>query len=187
MAFDEFERVGATIRDVAAPDVVPANLDDTDLAILTALVEDARLSQRQLAVKLGISAPTVGERMSKLERNGVITHYAAQLNWAALGYPQVVHLTMTASRADVTDILVQLWEIPEIESVSVVTGDFDLLVKLRVRDYSHMRSILLDRVWQIQGPSKSTTILGVAEMPERNFARGILQQMIAKRPKDGEQ
>lgn len=181
MATDATDELSLTIRDVAAPDVSPANFDDTDLAILAALAEDARLSQRQLAAKLGVSAPTVGERMTRLERSGVITHYAAQLNWAALGYPQVVHLSMTASRADVTEIMSALWEIPEIESVSVVTGDFDLLVKLRVRDYNHMRTILLDRVWKIQGPSKSTTILGVAEMPDKNFALGIVQQMIARR------
>jgi len=172
----------AGIRAVAAPDVEPAAVDDTDLAIIRALVEDARLSQRQLATLLKVSAPTVGERMARLERAGVIVRYTAEINWAALGYGLTVHLSINAeNRFAVYDVMTELWKIPEIEDVSIVTGTLDLLVRLRVRDFTHMRSVLMDKVWEIPAIKTTTTSMTVAEMPAKNFPAGIVEDMISQR------
>jgi Lrp/AsnC family transcriptional regulator for asnA, asnC and gidA len=166
------------VRDLAVSQGAPIALDEIDLAMLQVLVTDGRISQRQLAVKLGVSAPTVGERMTRLERAGVITGYSAQINLAAVGYGQTVYLSVKAAPgSDLSDIMSKLWAIPEINEILVVTGEIDLLARLTVRDYTHLRAILIDKVWQIDGMQGMTTILSIAEMPSKNISMGVLRQM----------
>lgn len=163
---------------MVAPATARVDLDEIDLALLKELVSDGRASQRHLASALGISTPTVSERMAKLERAGVITGYAAQIDWVAVGYTETVYLSVTAAAGfDVADVMSALWEIPEIQEVNLITGDLDLLVRLRVQDHAHLRSLLMDRVWQIPGLQGTSTLLSVGEMPAKNFADGLLTQM----------
>jgi DNA-binding Lrp family transcriptional regulator len=71
----------------------------------------------------------------------------------------------------------KLWAIPEIHEILVVTGEIDLLALLSVRDYTHLRAILIDKVWQIDRVQAMTTILSIAEMPSKNISKGILNQL----------
>lgn len=168
----------SSIGQYAVVPSAPAALDEIDLRLLRLLSEDARLSQRALARELGMSAPAIGERVARLERQGVITGYSARLNWSAIGYPTTVYLTVVA----VLDyeqglIMTALAEIPEVEEIMLVTGDIDLLVRVRVRDYTHLRDLLLNRVWQIEGIQRTETSMTIAEMPPTNTAVRLLAAM----------
>ncbi|MFK0007696.1 Lrp/AsnC family transcriptional regulator [Paenarthrobacter sp. NPDC090520] len=168
----------AGVRRVTAPTVTPTPLDELDLALLKELVTDARASQRTLAATLGVSAPTIGERMARLERTGVIRGYSAQVNWSAVGFTEIVFLSVTASEgSDVAEIMAQLWEIPEVQDVNLVTGNLDLLVRLRVRDNNHLKALLMDKIWQIAGTQGTSTMMTVAEMPPKAFAQDLITQM----------
>lgn len=171
----------ARIREVAAPAREPYVLDALDSALLKILVEDCRTSQRQIATQLGVSAPTVGERIARLERNGVITGFSAQVDWAAVGYGQVVFLSIEAADGyDVATIMAGLWELAEVEDVTLVTGDLDLLIRMRVRDYGELRTLLMEQVWRIPGIQRTATLLSVAEMPAKNFGEGLLGKLEAE-------
>jgi Lrp/AsnC family leucine-responsive transcriptional regulator len=61
-------------------------LDDVNLRLLAELVEDARLTQAELGRRVGLSAPAVAERLSRLERDGVISGYRTEVSPAALGF-----------------------------------------------------------------------------------------------------
>ena len=168
----------ARIRDVAISGHAVHPVDELDMALLKILVTDCRASQRNLAASLGVSAPTVGERIARLERAGVITGYRAEINWSAVGYGQVVILSVQAAPDhDVSTMMVALWEMAEVEDVTLVTGDLDLLVRMRVRDYAHLRQLLMDQVWQIVGMQRSTTLLAVAEMPTKEFGLRLLEKI----------
>ncbi len=157
-------------------DVVP--LDDIDLALIRMLCRDSRTSQRQLARQLGVSAPTVGERIARLERVGVLRGYTVLLDWEALGYGVRVYLSVTAGDGfDVAAIMKSLWAIPEVEDVSIVTGSMDMVVRMRVRDHAHLRALLLDHVWQIQGMQRTETHIAMAEMPAKDYAALLLDRM----------
>jgi Lrp/AsnC family leucine-responsive transcriptional regulator len=174
---DDGSAILGGIRDVVQSEGGATHLDETDMALLRALVEDGRISQRQLSVKLGVSAPTVSERMTRLERSGVIRGYSADINWAAVGYGQIVYLSIRAATgSDVSDVMARLWEVPEVEEMSVVTGDLDLLAKLRVEDYNHLRQVLMDSVWQIAGIQTTSTMLSIAQMPPKNFATELISR-----------
>jgi len=153
-----------------------ARLDPTDIRILGLLAADARLSQRALGRELHMSPPAVGERMARLERDGVIRGYTVDIDWTALGYGTVVYLSVTAS-TDRGSILSALHAIPEVQGIAVVTGSMDLLARVRVRDHEHLRQLLFKRVWAIEGVERTETFLCLAEMPAKDFARELLATM----------
>lgn len=166
------------VKDVAANTPASVALDDLDLALLKELSLDGRASQRALAAALNVSTPTISERMTRLEKSGVVTGYAAQIDWGVVGFSETVYLSITAeSGFDVAAVMTELWAIPEVQELDLVTGELDLLVRLRVRNNAHLRELLMNRVWQVAGVQGTSTLLSVAEMPRKNFADGLLRQM----------
>jgi Lrp/AsnC family leucine-responsive transcriptional regulator len=164
-----------SISEYAAPPAPAVPLDDIDLRLLQLLTVDARISQRGLARELGMSAPAIAERVARLERQGVILGYSARLDWGALGFPTTVLITITANQGYRQGLIMrELMEIPEIDDVLLVTGDVDLIVRARVRDHTHLRELLLNRVWQIDGILRTETSLTIAEMPAKNSAAELL-------------
>ncbi|MGH3437190.1 MAG: Lrp/AsnC family transcriptional regulator [Sciscionella sp.] len=159
----------------------PAALDTTDLRMLLLLSEDARISQRSIARELGMSAPAVADRLARMQRQGVIEGYGVRLNWSALGYPTIVYLTVTALQGyEQGMIMTKLAALPEVEQVMLVTGNIDMLVRVRVRDHTHLRHLLINNVWQIEGIQRTETSLSIAEMTPKNTASALLGDMIER-------
>lgn len=172
----------AGLAAVAVPPSRTLSLDAVDKRILAVLSRDARISQRGLSRELGMSAPAVGERIARLERAGVISGYTVTLDWAALGYV-TCHLAVTASQgADQSKVMASLYELPEVEEIMVITGSLDMLAKLRVRDHAHLRRLLLERVWQIEGLQRTETFLSLAEMPAKQPALHLFNVDEDERP-----
>jgi Lrp/AsnC family transcriptional regulator, leucine-responsive regulatory protein len=168
----------ARLADVASPTVEKVELDDLDLTLLRALADDARQSQRALARAVGMSPPAIADRLARLERVGAIRGYRVDLDWAALGYPVVVYLAVTAGPGmDLSEIIRAIRELPEAQDMSVVTGGLDLLVRLRVRDHTHLRELLLGAIFRIPGVQRTETFLSLADAEPDNFAEALLDQM----------
>jgi Lrp/AsnC family transcriptional regulator for asnA, asnC and gidA len=170
------------VTEVSGPPTPEADVDDLDLALLRALAADARQSQRSLARQIEMSAPAVADRLARLERAGVIRGYRVDVDWAALGYPVVVYLTVTAGAgSDLSEIIREIQELPEAEDMSVVTGRLDLLVRLRVRDHMHLRELLLTKIFQISGVQRTETLLSLTDIEPANFTAGLLEDMSQRR------
>ena len=168
----------ARLAEVASPSTEKVEVDDLDLTLLRALAADARQSQRALARAVGMSPPAIADRLARLERLGAIRGYRVELDWAALGYPVVVYLAVSANPgADLSEIARSIRTLPEAQDMSVVTGAFDLLVRLRVRDHTHLRELLLNTIFQIPGVQRTETFLSLADAEPENFAEGLLDQM----------
>ncbi|MFI7067676.1 Lrp/AsnC family transcriptional regulator [Kribbella sp. NPDC050124] len=150
-----------------------ADLDSIDLRLLDLLSRDARASQRRIARELGISPPTVGERIARLERDGVIRGYRAEVDWGALGFPMQAFASIVAASRQ-AHVLRALYEIREVEQVSVVTGSMDLLARLRVRDSTHLRRVLLESIWEIPGVTRVETLISLAETAHKDLLPGLL-------------
>jgi DNA-binding Lrp family transcriptional regulator len=144
----------------------PVPLDDLDRDLLRRLAADPRISQRRLAQETGVSAPAVGDRIARLERNGVIRGYTITVDWAALGYPVLVYIPMIiAPGAGLAQIMAQLREIPELDELLVVTGTYDLMARFRLRDHAHLQQLLLDDLWPVNGLQRIETFLSLGEVP----------------------
>ena len=168
----------AKLTEVASPSTPKAEVDELDLALLRALAADARQSQRSLARQIEMSPPAVADRLARLERSGVIRGYRVDIDWAALGFPVVVYLAVTAGAGmDQSEIIQAISALPEAEDMSVVTGSLDLLVRLRVRDHAHLRELLLAKIFTINGVQRTETFLSLADVEPANFTAAMLAQM----------
>jgi Lrp/AsnC family transcriptional regulator, leucine-responsive regulatory protein len=168
----------ARLAEIASPSPERVEVDDLDLTLLRALAADARQSQRALARAVGMSPPAIADRLARLERAGAIRGYRVDIDWAALGYPVVVYLAVTAGPGmDLSEIIRAIRALPEAQGMSVVTGAFDLLVRLRVRDHAHLRDMLLNSIFQIPGVQRTETFLSLAEAEPDNSAMALLDQM----------
>ncbi len=135
-------------------------LDDLDRKILTRLMEDGRITWAQLAAEVGLSAPSVTERVRKLEKLGVIEGYAALVN------PEVVGCGMLAFVAvELTDpnhhaeMLREAQATPEIQEYHIVAGDYDYLLKLRCRDSRELERLLRETVRSIAGVARTNSTI----------------------------
>jgi Lrp/AsnC family transcriptional regulator for asnA, asnC and gidA len=165
-----------SLMTVAPPESPAVPLDEVDRRILVLVSQDSRRSQRALARELGMSAPAVGDRLSRMERLGVIQGYGVRVDWSAVGYPMTVYLTITAVQGyQQSPIVAEISRIPELESLDIVTGAIDMLARLRVRDHAHLRR-LLSRIWEIEGVQRTETSLSIVGLEEKNVVAELLAE-----------
>jgi DNA-binding Lrp family transcriptional regulator len=128
------------------------SLDELDSRIIGFLTGDARMSARAIARRLDVSPGTVSHRISRLTRRSVISGYRTLINAEALGYDLHAILGLQTEQGPVLDDAVRdLLEIPEVEAVHIVTGQWDLLAELRLRDHSHLLDVLRNKIYRIAG------------------------------------
>jgi DNA-binding Lrp family transcriptional regulator len=112
------------------------NLDETDVKVLKALTEDARLSSRQIAKKCQISVGTALARIKKMEEDGVIKGYTALLDQEKLGYELTVVTEITVSKGRLLEMENEIARIPNVCSVYDLTGmsDAAIIAKFKNRE-----------------------------------------------------
>jgi Lrp/AsnC family leucine-responsive transcriptional regulator len=117
-------------------------LDETDARILEALSRDGRLPMKDLAQKVGLSAPSVTERVKRLEEAGVIEGYAAQINAAAVGLPLAVYIRVRPMPGELARVAELLASIPEIVECDRVTGDDCFIAKAHVQSVRDLETVI---------------------------------------------
>lgn len=137
-------------------------MDDIDRRLLEMLRVDGRRSYAELARQVGLSAPAVHDRMGRLERNGVITGYRADVNPEAVGLG-VTALIGIQERTDteyavVTDALEQ---IPEVESCYFLAGEESFLIKVRVGAIGELEQ-LVNRLNRLPGVARTRTAIALS-------------------------
>ena len=132
-------------------------MDDIDRELIRALRGNARASWAELGRAVGLSGPSVTERVARLERDGVVTGYHAAVDPAALGRSVAalvgVHLSDTSDQ-DV--VAVALERLEEIEDCWFVAGDESFLLKVRVPDVTALEGTL-SRLRKIRGIARTRT------------------------------
>src|SRR6478735_595452 len=120
-------------------------LDDLDRNLLEILVKDARTSLRELAAKVGLSSPSVSERLRRLEERGVIRAFTVDIDPLALGYTlqAIVRIRPLPGKLHIVQQLIE--EIPEFSECDKVTGDDCFIGRLHLRSIEQLDQIL-DRI-----------------------------------------
>ena len=130
-------------------------LDRYDRQILQVLQEDGRISNQELADRIGLSPSPCLRRVRALEESGIVTGYRALLNAKSLGYTlmALIYISMdkhTPERFEHFEK--EISEISEILECLLVTGqDADYQLKVVVRDMDAFQELLLNRITRIQG------------------------------------
>jgi Lrp/AsnC family transcriptional regulator, leucine-responsive regulatory protein len=132
-------------------------VDAVDRALVNALRMDGRVSFAELARRVGLSAPSVHERVAKLEAAGVITGYHAGVAHAALGYSVSALIGVFLSDdADERSVENQFGQVPEIEDCWFVAGEESYVVKVRVTDVPALEQ-MLGTLNRIRGVARTRT------------------------------
>ncbi len=145
----------------------PKDLDRIDRKIMIELQKDGRLSNVELAKRIGLSASPCLERVKRLEAQGYITGYRALVDPQKLGAAMLVFVEITLTKTSV-DIFaefsaaVQLHD--DIQECHLVSGNFDFLLKARVADMSSYRRLLGDTLLRLPGVSESRTYVVMEEV-----------------------
>lgn len=112
-------------------------LDRTDIAILTAVQDNARISLAELSERVDVAASTCQRRLARLEETGLIQQYTTYLDEERLGYDGgvVVQITLDSqSEAALSSFEAAVVTCPEVVECHLMAGDADYLLRLVVRD-----------------------------------------------------
>jgi Lrp/AsnC family leucine-responsive transcriptional regulator len=117
-------------------------LDETDTRILAALDSDARLSMSELARLVGMSAPSISERVRRLESSGIIRSFTIDVDTRAIGYQirAMVRIRPLPGKLHLVERLIQ--ERPEFIECDKITGDDPFLARLVVHSIEEMDDVL---------------------------------------------
>jgi DNA-binding Lrp family transcriptional regulator len=136
-----------------------AAMDDTDRQIVEALRADGRLSMRALAELVHISRASAYTRVARLEREGVITGYAAQIDPVRAGYALSAYVYLDIAQRSWKSVRGQLLTMPEVDHVALTSGAHDILLRVRVRDAASLRDVVLTRLQDIPEVRSTQTVL----------------------------
>jgi DNA-binding Lrp family transcriptional regulator len=114
------------------------SLDKTDEKILKNLMVDARLSARQLALKLGMSTVTVLSRIKKLEKEKIIKGYTALIDHEKLGYNLTAIIEIIGNKNKIADIEEQISKIENVCGVYDITGNTDTMIIAKFKERNEL-------------------------------------------------
>ena len=140
------------------------NLDSTDLQILRALQQNARLTTKELAARVNLSTTPVFERVKRMEREGIIDRYVAVVNAEKLNRGFVVFCSVKMNRLsrDIAAHSAQtIAAIPEVTECYNISGQYDYLLKIHAPDMKSYQQFVLNVLGTIEhlGSLESTFVM----------------------------
>lgn len=142
-------------------------LDAIDYLLLTALQRDARLTNTELARRVKLSPAGLQRRLKKLEESGFIDRYVALLNREAVGLDMLCFVQVTLQRHQpelIQQFRALLQDVPEVLECHHITGEYDYLLKVVVRNRHHLEHFLVEILTPAPGMDKIRTSLVLSEI-----------------------
>jgi len=142
-------------------------LDEKDLAILYLIQADGKLTAKQIAKKTGVPLTTVFAKTKRMEEQGVIRGFRAIVAPEKLSAGTAAFILASVSyRTKADDVPVsqravaeEIAKFPEVQEVHIITGDWDLLVKLRAENVEAIGKFVVDKLRLIKGLEKTLTCM----------------------------
>jgi len=144
-----------------------AKLDEKDIAILSLIQENSKLAARQIAQRINAPITTVFAKTKRMEELGIIREYRAVLAPEKLDSGTAAFILASVSyRAKADDVPVsqravaeEIAKFPEVQEVHIITGDWDLLIKLRAESVEAIGKFVVDKLRLIKGLEKTLTCM----------------------------
>jgi len=136
-------------------------IDDLDIQILKSLQQNGRTKRNELAEQVGLSVPSVSERLKKLEDNKIIEGYYTKVNRQAFGYDILAFiLVMMDSSKHYKDLIKHVEKHPNILECHSVLGEGSHLLKVLVKNTASLEKLLSEvQTWPGVTGTKTTYVL----------------------------
>ena len=145
-------------------------IDDIDRRILSVLQHEGRISNLELADRIGLSPTPCSRRLKKLEESGVIIGYGARIDPVALGCTINVIVSVrlaNQSSADIEMFLNAVQKLTEITECLLVTGSLDYVLRVQARDVQALRDFILTELKRLPCVAETSTRL-ILDTVKRN-------------------
>lgn len=142
-------------------------LDETDKKLLLFLQEDCKQTTKELSGKLGLSVTAVYERVKKLENAGVISKYVALLdrNKIHRNFIVLCHVKLTQHKKEIVlQFEREVMNLEEVTECFHVSGDYDYILKIGVRDIEDYRSFMLTKLTTLQHIASTHSSFMISEV-----------------------
>jgi Lrp/AsnC family leucine-responsive transcriptional regulator len=145
------------------------NIDKLDRELLRLVQADGRLTNAELAQRIGLSPSAAFRRLQRLEQSGVISGYSATLDGEAIGKPTTVFIEVTlasqvSTALDAFERAVSACE--DVLECHLMSGDFDYLIKARIPEMNAYRRLLGDMLLGLPGARESKSYVVMEEIKE---------------------
>ena len=159
-------------------------LDEKDLAILVLIQENSKLTANQISKKIHIPITTVFAKTKRMEEMGIIKQYRAILSPEKLNLGTEAFILASVSYRAKTDdtpvsqraVAEEIARFPEVQEVHIITGDWDLLVKLRAENVDAIGKFVVDKLRLIKGLEKTLTCMVFETVKESTSLPQILRR-----------
>jgi Lrp/AsnC family transcriptional regulator, leucine-responsive regulatory protein len=142
-------------------------LDATNLRLLAELQEDARLTLAELGRRVGLSSPAVAERLQRLEQQGVIRAYRAELDPRVLGLTLTAVIRVRPAPGQLANVAERARQTPEVVECHRITGEDCYFMRAHLRDVEHLEEVIDAFVALGQ---TTTSIVQSSPVPQRGLA-----------------
>ena len=155
---------------------IAVSIDQRDRQILHLIQRDASLAQAEIARQVGLSTAAVHERLKKLEASGVIRR------WTAVVDPTSVGASVTAFVEVFLDhprhepaLLERVATLDDVMECHHVTGEFSLLLKVRVHGMEALRQLLLHQLGSLEGVNRTRTVVVLSTEKEETYIAPVAE------------
>jgi len=144
-------------------------LDDKDEKILSELVKDGRRSGVEISAELGVPRATVQERLKRLVETKVIRRFAAIPDYSKIGKEVTAYVLVTfggEARVSQRSLAEEISKMPEVFEVAVISGGWDILLKVRAGSVEEIGKLVVDRLRAMKGIEKTETCVAFQTIKE---------------------
>ena len=153
--------------------VPPTRLDDLDRVLIEYLLQDGKMTNRELAAHIGISESAVSIRLRKLAANGAII-FTALIDWEVAGFEWFVIARIKTQARSPRDVAEDVSRLEQCEAVAVTLGTHDVLAYFLVKDRAELRQLTNDDLPAISGISEMSVDLATETSVTPNGRRLFL-------------
>jgi DNA-binding Lrp family transcriptional regulator len=147
------------------------SLDEKDYKILVLLQENSRLTTKEMSKQLGIPQTTIHNRIKRLKKSGVIRRFTVEIDRKKVGKGLVAYILGTVSYRTKRGTKINQYEVaqlierfPEVEEVSIVTGDIDLIIRVALKDVDELNEFVIFKLRDIEGVETTKTSVVLSQV-----------------------
>jgi len=138
-------------------------MDEIDRRILDLLQRDGKISQARIAEAVGLTTPSVNERIKKLETKGFIRRFTALLDPRLIGMPLIAYVDVGLEHPRFErGFLDEIEALLDVQECCALSGEFGYRLKVRARDVEHLERVLREKIQTLRGVARTRVDLSLS-------------------------